>query len=266
VSAEIALEALRERRRSIVWWGIGLTALVLLNVVFYPSIRDDPALSDYVENLPESVRGLFVGGELDITSPTGFLNSQVFALTAPVVLLIFSIGGGAAAVAGEEERGTLDLVLAHPVRRRDFVVQRFVALLALVVVLAFVLFASVAVGSWLVDLEIGLGRVAAASTSVGLLTLLFGALALATGAVHPGRAVAIAVATGVAVLAWLLDGLAQAVDWLEPWRPLSPFYQALGKNPLRNGAPWGGWALLVAATLVIVVVGAIGLERRDARQ
>lgn len=34
-----------------------------------------------------------------------------------------------------------------------------------------------------------------------------------------------------AVLAWLLDGLGQAVDALDPWRPLSPYDQALGQKP-----------------------------------
>ena len=37
---------------------------------------------------------------------------------APLILLIFAVGAGADAVAGEEERGALDLLLAHPLRRR----------------------------------------------------------------------------------------------------------------------------------------------------
>jgi ABC-2 type transport system permease protein len=263
---EVFLEALRERRRSLVWWALGLAALVALNVAFYPSVRDDPALSEYAEDLPESVRALFAGGELDLASPVGYLNSQIFALTAPLVLLIFAIGAGAGAVAGEEERGTLELVLAHPVRRRDFVLQRFLALVALVAALTVVLLATVAVGSWLVDLEIGFGRLVAASVSVGLLAALFAATALAAGAIWPGRARAIAVAAGLAVAAWIFDGLAQSVDALEPWRPLAPYYHALGQNPLRDGVPWAGWALLVVATALVAGLGAIGLERRDTRQ
>ena len=93
------------------------------------------------------MRALFAGGELDIASPAGYLNSQVYALMAPLVLLIFAIGAGAGAVAGEEERGTLDLLLAHPLRRRDYVVQRFLALAALVSALTVVLLATVALGS-----------------------------------------------------------------------------------------------------------------------
>jgi ABC-2 type transport system permease protein len=263
---EVLVEVLRERRRSLLWWVLGLAALIALNVAFYPSVRDDEALSDYAKDLPESVRALFAGGELDLTSPAGYLNSQVFALMAPLILLIFAIGAGAGAVAGEEERGTLDLLLAHPVRRRDYVVQRFLALAALVAALATVLLVTVAAGSSLVDLEIGFGRLLAASVSVGLLALLFGAIALAVGAVRPGRARAIAVAAGLAIAAWIFDGLAQAVDALEPWRPLSPYYHALGQNPLRGGASWVGWAVLAAASAVFVIFAALGLERRDARQ
>jgi ABC-2 type transport system permease protein len=263
---EVFAEALRERRRSLLWWTLGLAALVALNVGFYPSVRDDPALSDYARDLPESVRALFAGGELDIASPAGFLNSQIFALMAPLVLIIFAIGAGSAAVAGEEERGTLDLVLAHPVRRRDYVLQRFLALAVLVAGLTFVLFATVALGSLLVDLEISFGKLVAASLSVGLLALLFAAVALAFGAIAPGRARAIAVAAGLAIAAWIFDGLARSVDALEGWRALAPYYHALGQNPLREGAPWGGWALLIAATAIVAVLAAWGLERRDTQQ
>ena len=263
---DVLRESLRERSRSIVWWTLGLVLLIGVNVAFYPSVRDDEALSDYAKDLPESLRALFAGGELDLASPVGYLNSQVFALTAPLVLFIFAIGAGSGAVAGEEEKGTLDLLLAHPIRRRDYVVQRFLALAALVAVLGAVVLAAVALGSAAVGLDIGFGRLVAATVSVTLLALFVGSLALAIGAVVPGRARAIAIAAGVAVMAWLLDGLGQAVDVLEPWRPLSPYYQALGQNPLRNGAPWTGWAILALAIVSSAVIGAIGLERRDLRQ
>jgi ABC-2 type transport system permease protein len=154
---------------------------------------------------------------------TGYLNSQVFAVLAPLFLLIFAIGAGLDAVAGEEEKGTLDFVLAHPVRRTSYVLQRSLSLVALVAALTVILLATVAVGSLLMDLEIGFGRLIAACVSVGLLASLFGMVALAGGAVRPGRAQAISLAAGLAVASWLLDGFGQSVDALEPFRPLSPW-------------------------------------------
>ena len=266
MATEVLFQTLRERRRSMLWWALGITALVALNVAFYPSIRDDAALSDYGKDLPEGLRALFAGGEVDIASPTGYLNSQIYALMAPLLLLVFSIGAGAGAVAGEEERGTLDLLLAHPLRRRDFVLQRLLALLVLVGFLSAVLLATVAIGSVVVDLDIGFGKLVAAGGSVALLALLFGALALAVGAARPGRAQATAVAAGLAVAAWVFDGLGQTVDALDGWRPLSPYYQALGENPLREGVPWDGWAVLAALIALAAAAAAAALERRDIRQ
>ena len=82
---EVALQTLRERRRSLTWWLLGVVALVGLNVAFYPSVRDSTGLSDYSKDLPEAMRALFAGGELDLVSATGYLNSQIFALMAPLV-------------------------------------------------------------------------------------------------------------------------------------------------------------------------------------
>ena len=99
-------------------------------------------------------------------------------------------------------------------RRRNYVVQRFLALAALIAALTAMLVATVALGSWAVDLDIGFGRLVAASLSVALLAAFFGSLALAAGAIRPGRAQAIAISAGAAVVAWLLDGLGPAVDYL----------------------------------------------------
>jgi ABC-2 type transport system permease protein len=266
VRTEVLRETVWERRRSLLWWSLGLLGVIGLNVAFYPSVRADEALSDYAKDLPESVRALFAGGELDLASPVGYLNSQIFALTAPLLLTIFSVGAGAGAVAGEEERGTLDLLLAHPVRRRDYVVQQCLALLLLVGALVVVVLATVAIGSRIVDLEIGFGRITSASVSVGLLAAFFGAAALAMGAFRPGRTQAIAVGAAIAAGSWIFDGLAQSVDALDALRPLLPYYQAFGHSPLREGAQWSGWAILLGATLVLGAVAAAALERRDLRQ
>jgi ABC-2 type transport system permease protein len=264
--SEVLAETLEERRRALFWWALGVIGLVGLTVAFYPSVQDSASLSDYAKDLPEGLRGLFAGGELDITSGPGYLNSQVFALTAPLIFLVFAIGAGAAAVAGEEERGTLDLLLAHPLRRGDFVAQRFAALLVLVVALTLVLLATVGLGSAFVSLDIDLGDLIAACGGIALLSVLFGTLALATGAIWPGRGRAVAVAAALAVAAWLVDGLGRAVDWLDPLRPLSPFYQAIGTDPLRDGVPWASWALLSALTALLLAAAIRGLDRRDLRQ
>lgn len=263
---ELLAETLRERRRADLWWLVGIGASVAITVAFYPSVRDSAGLSDYAEELPESLRALFAGGELDLASATGYLNSQLYAMLAPLLLLIYGIGAGANAIAGEEDRGTLDLLLAQPVSRRSLVVQRFGALAVQIAVLAGAITLAVAIAAPLVDLEIGFGALLAAGIANALLALAFATFALALGCLRPRRGRAVGVAAGIAVIAWMLDGFGRAIDWLEPWRPLSPYYQAIGTNPLRDGAQWGHWAVLIGMVAALLVLAIRGLERRDIEQ
>ena len=73
-------KTLWEQRRAIVWWVVGVAAFIGITVAFYPSIRSSAAdFDDLLEQLPEGFRTLFVGNESDITSPIGYVDSQVFA-------------------------------------------------------------------------------------------------------------------------------------------------------------------------------------------
>jgi ABC-2 type transport system permease protein len=169
-------------------------------------------------------------------------------------------------VAGEEERGTLDLLLAQPLSRASLVWQRFGALVAMVLLLSAVLLATVALGALAFGMDIGFDKLVAATGGVALLSVLCGTAALAAGAALAGRGRAIAIAAGLAIASWMLDGLGQAVDALDSWRVVSPYNQALGKDPLRDGIPWGSWALLAGLSLLLAAAGAFGLGRRDVRQ
>jgi ABC-2 type transport system permease protein len=263
---EVLRETLRARRRSTLWWALGIAALIWITLAAYPSVRDSAGLSDYAEDLPETMRAMFAGGETDIVSGAGYLDSQLFAFTAPLLLLIFSIAMGAAMIAGEEERGTLDLLLAQPLSRTRLVLERFAALCVLVAVLSAVFLASVASGDAVVGLEgVPFGNLVAATVGVALLALLYGALAMAVGCAWPGRGRAIAVPAALALAAWILDSLGQVVDALDSWRPLSPYYQAVASDPLTEGVPVWGWVMLVGLTATLVVAAIAELNNRDVR-
>ena len=47
-------KSLRDMRRSIVWWSLGLIAMTALMIAVYPTVRDNPDLNKLVENYPEA--------------------------------------------------------------------------------------------------------------------------------------------------------------------------------------------------------------------
>jgi ABC-2 type transport system permease protein len=164
---------------------------------------------------------------------------------------------------GEEEAGTLEVLLSTPIPRARVLIEKALALLAGVAILAVVLFATMVAFGPFVDLGLGLGYAAAAATSMALLGAEFGVLALAVGAVTGRRGLAAAVAGVAAVVSYLLFALGGLVDEIEPWRFLSPFQHAMGSDPILGGLSGGYVVAMVAVSLAVTVLAAPLLERRD---
>ncbi len=256
-------KTLRDYSRSLLWWGGGLVAYVLMIVLLYPSIRDQPGLNDMMKAAPEALMRAFVGDATDLISAKGYLNSQLFFFLLPLLLLIFTIGFGSSAIAGEEERGTLELLLSNPLPRRRIVLDKFAALAATTGILSLTFWVGLVGGALAVNMGVGLGQMTAATVSAVLLALAFGALALAGGCATGKRGLSIAVASSIGVLAYFLNAFAPLVEGGETWRKLSPFYYYIGADPLTNGLNAGHAAVLLGLTVVLVAIGVLAFERRD---
>ena len=137
----------------------------------------------------------------------------------PLFLLVLAIGSGSRQLAGEEDAGRLELVLAYPVRRRDAVLAKgvVVATETLVVVAAAASSRS-SILNPIADLNLSLGRLAVGVLGVALIALLYGWLALAVGAAGGDRALAIGVPAALAAAAYLVNGLHELAGWLDPFR------------------------------------------------
>ncbi len=258
----VFLKSLRDQRRSFTWWAIGLVALTLFTVLFYPALGDAPELNELLGDEDSLIRA-FVGNIDDLTSPEGFLNSQLYFLLVPILLLVFAVAGGSGAIAGEEEKGTLDLLFSHPVRRSVVVLQKIGALILSTLALAALIGITVAIGALLVDMDISPGGVASVTISSALLGLFFGALAFAIGCATGRRGTTLGITGAAAVLTYFVNALQPVVDILEPARFVTPFYYYIGADPLNNGLDLLHAAVLVAATALLTLVAVASFERRD---
>ena len=255
-------KTLRDQRRSLLVWGVVLVALVGMYVAVYPSVAGNTAYTDLIDKMPKAYRALLTTGG-DISTPAGYLNTELMSFMGPILVLVYAIGAGASAVAGEEDRRTLDLLLANPVSRARLVVEKFAAMVAGVVAVTGVLCVAVVVVGRLGKLHLPADRAGAAMLHLALLGIEYGALALLVGAVTGHLTAARAVPGLLAVAAFLVNGLAPLVTWLDSVRPASPFYQYIGHDPLQNGlfAPSVGIAAASVAALVGLSVEAF--RRRD---
>ncbi len=264
VPVDVFAKTLRDLRRAFAWWSVGLVGLVAMMIAVYPTVRGDPALDKLVENYPDALKQLFgFGGELDYSSPAGYLGMELFSFMVPLLLIVAAIAAGSNAIAGEEERGTLDLLLSTPTSRRRVVLEKFGALLAEACGLGLVLWASLVVGAHAVGMDIGAWRLGAATLGAVLLAVAFGAVALLVGSASGRRGRAIGLAAAAAVLAYLVNSLAPLVSSLDTARRASPFYYYSAGNPLRHGLDPVHASVLLAVALASVAAACVALERRD---
>ncbi len=226
----IFLKNLRDKRAAIFWWSISFFLLAILISSIYPAIAETAAdLEAYIDSMPDALKAAFALGEESIASPVGYFNAELFSFMAPIMFLIFAIGFGAATIAGEEEDGTLSMLLANPLPRWRVVVEKFIAMVLGTGFLAIVFWLSLIVGVRAFDIDISQGQLAAATTSTALLGLAFGAIAFAAGAALGSRGLAVAVAVALAAISYLLNIVTkiEIVESFESYEQFSLFFYSL---------------------------------------
>jgi ABC-2 type transport system permease protein len=239
-------------------------AMVLLYSSFWPSVRDNAdQFASYLENIPDALRSVI--GELSLGTPVGYLQSELFSFLGPALILVFAIGAGARSLAGEEEQGTLDLLVVTPITRRMIVLQKSAAMALTAFGLGVVLWISVVVVGRLFGLEVTIPHIAAAILHLLLLGVAFGAIAMFLGAWRGRRAVAIGVTSALAVGTFILNAFAPTVDGFEWAARLSPFFYYGDSLPLRNGLHIGHAGVLVALAAIALIATVASFDRRDLR-
>jgi ABC-2 type transport system permease protein len=257
-------------RGQVLGWGAVLFLLGALMTWMYDSMfkANADALKELMKSYPRELLVAFgaVGEgaqEFDPASPERFLSMEFFSFM-PLILGVYAVLVGSGLLAADEENGTLDLVLAHPVTRGRLLAGRLLAF-----VTATVLILAAAWLGWAVALgwsSLAVSRAALALPFLSLLAMLlfFGALALLLSMVLPSRRLA-ATATGLALVASFfvtsLSRLNAAWDAVGRLSPLA-YYQSGGAV---QGLNMWWFAGLLAAAAVLALLAWRLFERRDIR-
>jgi ABC-2 type transport system permease protein len=248
---------MRDQKWQIIGFGVSLAAIAMMDVFIWPSYRDTLQQID----LPDALQA-FLGSDLSIATPAGFLSAEFFSWM-PILMLVYAIIQGTGAIAGEEGSGTMDLLLAQPIRRTDVVLGRTAA----VVCGTAAILAIACVGWFLsipfVSIDISLGSVVLATANILPITLLFFALSLWLGAIMPSRSVAVAITVGLATAAYFVNAIATGVQSLQNFKYATPFYYYGSGQPLVDGLNWLHIGLLMMIAIALVAAAVASFAARD---
>ena len=257
-------KTLRDQRRSLLAWSIALVLLVGMYAGFYPSFHGSSSYTDLINQMPKALRDLFtsgVGG--DLSSGPGYIYMEMLSFMAPTLILIYAIGASAQAIAGEEERHTLDLLLATRLTRTRLLLQKALAVGVGICLLASAMGVAIVAFGAATGMGLSTANVAASMVHLSLLAMVFSGVGLLTGAATGRVALARGVPAAGAVVAYLVNGFGVSVSWLQPVRRFSPFYQYVAGDPIRHGLSALNVTVAICTVLVLVACANRLFGRRD---
>lgn len=259
----VLTKTLYEKRWSTyIWFGAYIFFTVLI-VLLFPVLRD--AFGESLKDVPESMQKL-LGNAEDYQSLSGFVDIQVIGQMV-FLTIIHGVLLGTALLAGDENNGTLQTLLAHPVSRSKIFWHKFGALLLLLTgSIITALFLGVIIGQLFVDSSVPLGNLLAASFMTWLLTVFFASLAYALGAITGRRSIAGGLAGVYAFISYTITSIAASAASLKTLDHLSPFHYFNDPSLMRTGLDLTNVLVLTGATLACVIIGWAVFRRRDIYQ
>ena len=231
-------------------------------VSMFDSIAAMEGLEDMLASYPPELLA-FIGDMVAITTPEGYFDIY-YSLYMTVIVGIFAIGVAAGLLVGDEEKGILDLVMAHPVSRTALFAGRLSAFVAAT--------AAILLAGWL-SWVLPSGSSGMDLTWIEFLRpflplfaelLLFGTLALLLSMILPSVRFASMITGGLLIGNFLLNGLATMNESLQSVVEYSPLYYYQGGDAI-GGLNWGWLAGLLAVSAVLALVAWQRFQRRDIR-
>jgi beta-exotoxin I transport system permease protein len=262
VRADVTHFDIAGRMRSLLGYAIGLALYTFIVVAIYPAFKNSTSLDTLVHNDATAAALLGVSGKL--TSSGGWLNANIYANFYPLITLLLTVGYGAASLAGQDEDGTLGLIVTLPVRRTHVVLQKVLAMALQAAAIAVVVTLFALAGGWF-DMSVAVGKLVAISAAVLLMGLDFGLVAMAVGAVRGRRGVAIGAVAALAAASYLISSLASVASWIRPLRYASLFYWSVGNSQITAGVSLIDFAVLILTGATACVLVVIAFRRLDVR-
>lgn len=260
----VLTKTLYQQRWSMVFWGLGVIGMCLLMVAFYHSFSGGQ-FDEALKNLPESMKGL-IGNIGSLKTVPGYVAQEVFGLRIPLLTLVMGIMLFTGLLAGEEGEGTLQTVLSQPISRLRVYSEKLLAGIVVSFVICMTAVLGVKLGLVMIHETMSLMKLFEAVLGVWLLTVLFGSIGFAIGAITGRRGFAGSIAGLLAFSTYLLTSFASSVSGIKTIEKLSPFHYYNNPAIAQYGLTAKNVWVMVGVSAVFLLVAAVIFQKRDIYQ
>lgn len=248
----IYLKTLRGFRVPIAAWGLGLGLLLLAVIAAVPTLLGTPAARAAIVSLGPSFA--WFADPVKIDTPGGYATWK-YGLTLLIVAL-WPMLAESGMFRGEEERGSMDVLLSLPRSRVRIAVEKLAAMWTALLLMALIIGLLAFAGAKKGNVDIPPAGAFLFAINLALIAAVFGAIALLISQFTQERRTAVGLTAGVLLVCVVLDMLHRVIPnttWLSR---LSLIYYYNVNKPLISGYPFDPGALLVQAGLILVLTAA----------
>ena len=205
----------------------------------------------------------FGGG--DVFSLAGSIALGYVHPIAIILVSIFAIGFAASAVAGERQRGTLEVLLARPLSRRTVYLTELVAVLLFIGLVLAAASVGTAIGSALAGVldELAIERLPMLWLNGMLLWGTFAAIALAASVSFDRLTPALGITLAIVIVSYFLEILGSLWPDAQGLQKYSLFHYLGSRDILSGTVDLFGFALLAVVGAIAIGVALVVFPRRD---
>jgi beta-exotoxin I transport system permease protein len=249
----------------IIGWGIALALLGIYGMLLYDTLVEPQAQQQFeqlISSYPPELMTFF-GDMTQMFTPGGYLDTLFFSYI-PIIIGIFVIVSCASLLAGDEEKGLLDLVLAHPVSRVKLFYGRLGAYTVSVILILFITWIGFALPLPKTSMQVSAWELFLPFLSLFALLMFFGRLSLLLSMVLPSRQWAVMTSGLILVTTYFLTSLARLSEKLKPIERYFPMHYYQGGKALTK-MDWGWFGFLFGCSILFTLLALWSFERRDIR-
>jgi len=243
-------------------WSIGLVLYGLLLGSMYDAITAIEGFDELLKSYPQDILAFF-GGMAEMTTPWGYLDIEYFTFIN-LIIGIFAIGVCVNLIVGDEEKGLLDLALAHPISRTRLFWGRLMAFLTMIAAILLISWLSLVIPSKAYGFDLTPTEFLRPFLSLFAISMFFSTFALLLSFILPSARIAGTLSGAMMVLNFLLIGLSGINPDLEPFMKFTPMHYYQGGYAIK-GLEWGWFFGLLFGALLFALLAWIPFLKRDIR-
>ncbi len=264
MAGSIFKETLRRSWRQIIYWGIGISLLIVYVTTVIGDSEMLAAYTDMVAKMPTQLMEMFGLNPDTLGSVEGYLAWGVFSYTA-IIIAVYAVIAGLNVTANEEDSGILDVLLSLPVPRWRVVIEKLAAFTVMLLGIVAISFVAMALAMQLTDYTIDTGLLFQSFLNLIPLNMFVMVFTAFVSALVRGRNTAAGIAAAFVIASYFIDSIGGMLggDFADALSRLSIFRYFDPEPVLSGGLVWANVIGLLAVAGLLLGGSLWAFNRRD---